>query len=162
VVVDYPSEEEEFVIVERVTGAAREVVPVASTEQLGALQRECRRAYVDPSLIQYAVRLVSATRFPDRYGVPELARHLSYGASPRGSIHLIEGARALACLRGRDYVLPEDVTDLAPDVLRHRLVLSYEAAADGVTADELIRRVMERIAAPEKPLEAHVRVAAGT
>jgi MoxR-like ATPase len=162
VVVDYPSEEEEFVIVERVTGLAREVVPVASTEQLGALQRECRRAYVDPSLIQYAVRLVSATRFPDRYGVPELARHLSYGASPRGSIHLIEGARALACLRGRDYVLPEDVTDLAPDVLRHRLVLSYEAAADGVTADELIRRVMERIAAPEKPLEAHVRVAAGT
>jgi MoxR-like ATPase len=162
VVVGYPSEEEEFVIVERVTGAARDVSPVATTEQLGAMQRHCRTTYVDPSLIQYAVRLVSATRAPDRYGVGEIAKHLSYGASPRASIHLIEGARALACLRGRDYVLPEDVTDLAADVLRHRLVLSYEAAAEGVSADDLIRRVMERIPAPEKPLETHVRVAAGT
>lgn len=162
VVVGYPSEEEEFVIVERVTGPGREVVPVASTEQLGALQRACRSAYVDPSLIQYAVRLVSATRAPERYGVPEVGKHLSYGASPRASIHLVEGARALACLRGRDYVLPDDVSDLAPDVLRHRLVLSYEAAAEGVTADDLVRRVMDRIPAPEKPLETHVRVAAGT
>jgi MoxR-like ATPase len=160
VLVGYPSEEEEFVIVERVTGAATAVAAVATTEQLSALQRQCRAGYVDPSLIQYAVRLASATRHPARYGLPDLAKYISFGASPRASIHLIEGARALAFLRGRDYVLPEDVTDLAPDVLRHRLVLTYEALAEALTADELIQRVMQQVAAPEKPLETHVRVAA--
>jgi MoxR-like ATPase len=160
VLVGYPSEDEEFVIVERVTGVALGVATVATTDQLAALQRECRKGYVDPSLIQYAVRLVTATRFPDRFGLGALARYLSYGASPRATIHLIEGARALAYLRGRDYVLPEDVTDLAPDVLRHRLVLSYEALADALTADELILKIMQKIPAPEKPLETHVTVAA--
>ena len=112
--------------------------------------------------MQYAVRLTSATRYPERYGIADLARYLSYGASPRATIHLIECARALACLRGRDYVLPEDVTDLAPDVLRHRLVLTYEALSDALTADELIRRIMAMVPAPEKPLETHVRVGAGS
>jgi MoxR-like ATPase len=162
VLVGYPSEEEEFVIVERVTGNALDVAAVASTEQLSALQRECRGAYVDPSLIQYAVRLASATRRPEQYGIADLARFISYGASPRASIHLIEGARALAHLRGRDYVLPEDVTDLAPDVLRHRLVLSYEALADALTPDQLIHRIMQHVPAPQKPLETHVRVASGS
>jgi MoxR-like ATPase len=156
VLVDYPSEEEEFVIVDRVTGPAREVTAVATTEQLSALQRECRTGYVDPALMQYAVRLASATRDPARQGLPELAPYLSYGASPRACIHLIEAARALACLRGRDYVLPEDVTDLVPDVFRHRLVLSYKALAEAMTADQLIRRIMQTIPAPEKPLETHV------
>jgi MoxR-like ATPase len=160
VLVGYPSEEEEFVIVERVTGAGTSVSSVATTEQLSALQKQCRRSYVDPSLIQYAVRLAGATRDPERYGISDLAKYLSYGASPRASIHLIEGARAIAFLRGRDYVLPEDVTDMAPDVLRHRLVLTYEALADGVTADQVVGRVMEHVRAPEKPLETHVRVAA--
>ncbi len=160
VLVGYPSEEEEFVIVERVTGAATAVAAVATTEQLSALQRQCRSGYVDPALIQYAVRLASATRHPERYGVADLAKYVSFGASPRASIHLIEGARALAFLRGRDYVLPEDVTDLAPDVLRHRLVLTYEALAEALTADELVQRVMQRVPAPDKPLETHVRVAA--
>jgi MoxR-like ATPase len=160
VLVGYPSEEEEFVIVERVTGAATAVAAVATTEQLSALQRQCRTGYVDPALIQYAVRLASATRHPARYGLPELAKYISFGASPRASIHLIEGARALAFLRGRDYALPEDVIDLAPDVLRHRLVLTYEALAEALSADELVQRVMQRVAAPEKPLETHVRVAA--
>jgi len=160
VLVGYPSEEEEFVIVERVTGPETGVAAVATTDELRALQRECRTAYVDPSLIQYAVKLVSATRYPDRYGIPDLAKYISYGASPRATIHLIEGARALAYLRGRDYVLPEDVTDLVPDVLRHRLVVTYEALSDALTADELIRQVMQKIPAPEKPLETHVRVAA--
>ena len=89
----------------------------------------------------------------------DLQRYLSFGASPRASINLIEGARALAWLRGRDYVLPEDVTDMAPDVLRHRLILTYEALAESIAPDELIRRIMEHIPAPEKPLETHVRVA---
>jgi len=162
VLVGYPSEEEEFVIVERVTGPPVHVVPVATTDQLAALQRDCRSIYVDPSLMQYAVRLVAATRDPDRYGIAGLKKYLTYGASPRATIHMIEGARALACLRGRDYVLPEDVTDLVPDVLRHRLVLTYEALSDGLTADELVHRVMEKVPAPDKPLESHVRVGAGS
>jgi MoxR-like ATPase len=159
VLVGYPTEEEEFVIVERVTGTGKAVSAVATTEQLTALQRECRKGYVDPSLVQYAVRLVSATREPERYGVKDVQRYVSFGASPRASINLIEGARALAFLRGRDYVLPEDVTDIAPDVLRHRLILTYEALAESLAADELIRRIMQNIPAPEKPLETHVRVA---
>jgi MoxR-like ATPase len=157
VLVGYPTEEEEFVIVERVTGAAQDVAAVATTDQLAALQRECRMGYVDPALMQYAVRLVAATRDPERYGIKDFARYVSYGASPRATIHLIEGARALAFLRGRTYVLPEDVTDLAPDVLRHRLSLSYEALADALTPDQLIHRILQHVRAPEKPLEAHVK-----
>jgi MoxR-like ATPase len=158
VLVGYPSEEEEFVIVERVTGIAQEVASVATTDELAALQRECRAGYVDPSLVQYAVRLAAATRNPERYGIKDLARYVTYGASPRATIHLVEGARALAYLRGRTYVLPEDVTDLVPDVFRHRLSLSYEALADALTADEIIRRIMQKVPAPEKPLETHVRI----
>jgi MoxR-like ATPase len=158
VLVGYPTEEEEFVIVQRVTGGAQEVVPVATTDQLSALQRECRKGYIDPSLVQYAVKLVSATREPERFGLKDFGKYLQFGASPRGSIHLIEGARALAFLRGRDYVLPQDVTDLVTDVLRHRLVLSYEALAEGLTADQLLLRVMQQIPAPDKPLDTHVRV----
>jgi MoxR-like ATPase len=162
VLVGYPTEEEEFVIVDRVTGIPNDVVPMATTEQLSTLQRECRSVYVDPSLKQYAVRLASATRDPDRYGVVALAKYVSFGASPRASINLIEGARALAFLRGRTYVLPEDVTDLVPDVLRHRLVLTYEALAEGMTADQLIHRIMQHMPAPDKPLETHVKVAASS
>jgi MoxR-like ATPase len=160
VLVDYPSEEEEFVIVDRVTGAGSEVAAVASTEQLAALQAECRKVYVDPALTQYAVKLVSATRRCQQYGLRDIARYITFGASPRATINLIEGARALALLRGRDYALSDDVADLVPDVLRHRLVLSYEALSDGQSADALIGRIMQAVPRPEKPLEAHVRVAA--
>ena len=159
VLVGYPTEEEEFVIVERVTGESRDVVPVATTEELHALQGECRKGYVDPSLMQYAVKLANATRNPERYGIKDLGKYLTFGASPRASIALIEGARALAFLRGRTYVLPEDVTDLAPDVLRHRLVLSYEALADAMTPDQIINRVLQNVRAPDKPLDTHVKVA---
>jgi MoxR-like ATPase len=157
VLVGYPSEEEEFVIVERVTGAAQQVAAVATTEELAMLQRECRAGYVDPSLMQYAVRIVAATRDPERYGIKDLSRYLMYGASPRATIHLIEGARALAFLRGRPYALPEDVSDLVPDVLRHRLSLSYEALSDALSADALIQRIMKHVPMPEKPLDTHVR-----
>ncbi len=158
VLVGYPTDEEEFVIVQRVTGAAAEVQPVASTEQLLALQQECRKGYVDPALVQHAVRLVSATRDPARHGLPELARYFSWGASPRASIALVEGARALGFLRGRPYALPQDLTDIAPDVLRHRIVLSYEALADGQTADALVARLMQHLPAPPKPLASHAAV----
>jgi MoxR-like ATPase len=162
VLVGYPSEEEEFVIVERVTGAAATVGSVCSTAQLMELQAECRKIYVDPGLMQYAVKLVSATRRPDRYGLKDMTRYITFGASPRATINMIEGARALAFLRARNYVLPEDVIDLVPDVLRHRLVLSYEALSDGLTADQIVMRVLQAIPAPDKPLEAHVRVAAAS
>ena len=152
VLVDYPTEEEEFVIAERVTGAPIEVQRVADTAQLLALQSACRAVYVDPSLMQYAVRLVSATRRPERYGLGELAKYLTWGASPRATIGLIEGSRALAMLRGRTYALPEDMLDLVPDVLRHRLVPSYEALAEGLSADDLVQRVLKKIAVPDKPL----------
>ena len=153
VLVDYPTEEEEFVIVQRVTGAAVQVMAVASTEQLAGLQRQCREVYVDPSLVQYAVRLVAATRQPQAHGLPELQRFITFGASPRATINLTEGARALALLRGRSYALPEDMVDLAPDVLRHRVVLSYEALSEGLNSDAVVSRIMAKISAPPKPLE---------
>ncbi len=152
VIVDYPSEEEELVVAQRVTGPATSVNAVASMTQLGELQHECRQVYVDPSLMQYAVKLVSATRRPDRYGMPELAKYITFGASPRATIGLIEGARALAFMRGRNYALPEDMTGLVADVLRHRLVLSYEALADGLNADQIVERVQKKIPVPDKPL----------
>ena len=135
VLVGYPSEEEEFVIVERVTGRADRG---GAGRHAPSSWRRCSASaatgYVDPSLI--AVRGASWSRrraTPERTACKDLAKYLTFGASPRATIHLIEGARALAFLRGRDYVLPEDVTDLVPDVLRHRLVLSYEALADGMS-----------------------------
>jgi MoxR-like ATPase len=133
-----------------------------NADELARLQKECRNGYVDPSLIDYAVKLVAATRALDRSPdktLKEMAHYVTFGASPRATIHMIEGARALALLRGRDYVLPEDVTDMAPDVMRHRLVLSYEALADGVTADTLITKVMQHVPVPPKPLQTHVDVA---
>ena len=153
VLVDYPSDEEEFVIVERVIGPPTTVSAVCTTGQLAELQYACRQIYVDPSLITYAVRLVGATRRPAQFGLPELAKYLQYGASPRASIAMVEAGRALAFLRGRAYVLPEDLTDLAADTLRHRIVLSYEALAEGLDADALIAKVMAAIAKPDKPLQ---------
>jgi MoxR-like ATPase len=160
VLVGYPNEEEEFVIVQRVTGAAIAVSAVATTDQLAALQRECRAVYVDPSLIGYAVKLVAATREPAKAGL-DIGKYLAFGASPRATINLIEGARALAYLRGRAYALPEDVTDLVPDVLRHRLSLTYEALADGMNADALIDLVLKKVPVPARPLEHERAVANG-
>ena len=162
VLVDYPTDEEEFVIVQRVTGPALAVSNVATTEQLAALQAECRSVYVDPSLVQYAVKLVSSTRNPEKHGMKELARFITFGASPRATINLTEGARALAMLRGRAYALPEDMTDLVPDVLRHRLVLSYEALSEGLSADAVVSKIMAKIPQPSKPLAhgAHEQLAA--
>jgi MoxR-like ATPase len=158
VLVDYPSEEEEFVIAQRVTGAVTGEAPaqanaVTDTAQLARLQALCRAVYVDPALVQYAVKLVTATREPKRAGLPELERQLSYGASPRATISLVEGARALALMRGRAYTLPEDFGDLAADVLRHRLVLSYEALSEGLDSDTLIGQLMVRVPLPAKVME---------
>ena len=160
VLVGYPTEEEEFVIVSRVTGMAQAVARVANTDQLIALQARCRSLFVDPSLIQFAVRVVAATRDPQKHGLPDMGRMILYGASPRASINMIEAGRALAFLRGREYVLPEDVIDVTADVLRHRIVLSYEALSEAVTTDQIVQQILRAVPAPEKPLEAHVRVLA--
>jgi MoxR-like ATPase len=158
VLVGYPNEEEEVAIVNRVTGPAQDVAAVAGTDELARLQRRCRDCYVDPSLVRYAVRLAAITRAPARFELPELEKYITCGVSPRAPIHLIEGARALALLRGRLYAQPQDLVDLVPDVLRHRLSLSYEALADTVTADEIILRILKRFPPPEKVLDNHVRL----
>ncbi|MFN7726665.1 MAG: AAA family ATPase [Rubrivivax sp.] len=152
VLVDYPTEEEEFVIAERAIAPPVAINPVLDTTQLAAMQRACRQVYVDPALLQFAVKLVAATRAPAKFGLAEQARFITYGASPRATIGLVEGARALALMRGRRYVLPADMLDLVPDVLRHRLVLSYEALAEGHSADALVQRLLAAVPAPAQPL----------
>jgi MoxR-like ATPase len=151
VLVGYPSDREELVIVQRMTSPQAAIRQIISTQELIALQKQADAVYVDPELMEYAVRLVGATRRPYEYGLGEAAHYLTFGASPRASINLILGARALALTRGRDYVVPPDIAELAPDVLRHRLVLSYEALADRVTPDAIIDRVIEAVSQPTRP-----------
>ncbi|HJT42135.1 MAG TPA: MoxR family ATPase [Rhizomicrobium sp.] len=148
ILVDYPSEEEEFVIVQRVTGEAADVGPVTSTDELRDMQAQVRKLYVDPSLMHYAVKLVAATRLAEKCGLPQLQRFIQYGASPRASIAMIEAGRALAYMRGRDYVLVPDVMDVAADVLRHRVVPSYEALSEGLTADQIVNQIIRAVPAP--------------
>ncbi|HJS28004.1 MAG TPA: MoxR family ATPase [Anaerolineales bacterium] len=152
VLVDYPTTTEEFVIVERMTGRVPALQKIISTAQLLSLQEEVDEIYVDPALIEYSVSLVTATRKPALVGLGELAPFITYGASPRASINLILAAKALAFVRGRKYALPPDVRDIALDVIRHRLVLSYEALADNVTPDDLLGRILGAIPLPEVPL----------
>jgi MoxR-like ATPase len=152
VVVGYPSTTEEFVIVERITGRLEPTQKVIDTEQLVSLQRSADAVYVDPALIEYAVRVVTATRDPASVGQQQIASYLTYGASPRASINMILAAKALAFVRGRDYCLPHDVRDLALDVLRHRVVLSYEALADNVSPDQIVGSILAAVPLPEVPL----------
>ncbi len=152
VLVGYPSPNEEFVIVERMTGALQAVQRVLSTDDLVELQKKTDQVYVDPALIQYAVNLVTATRAPKEIGLKEIERYIQFGASPRASINLILTARALAFVRARDYVLPQDVLDMALDVMRHRLVLTYEALSDNISSDDLLRKILDRVPIPVVPL----------
>ena len=161
VLVGYPSTTEEFVIVERMTGPLEPVQEVLSTGSLIELQQRADRVYVDPALMEYAVSLATATRAPKSHGMPDLERYITYGASPRASINLILSARALAFVRGRDYALPQDVLDMARDVMRHRLVLSFEALSDNVTADDVLTTVLKRVPVPKVPLRERSNVRAG-
>ncbi len=158
VLITYPSEMDEFVVVERMTSPLTAVQPVLTSEQLVGLQREADKVFVDPVLMEYVVRLVTATRSPKEYGVQDIQKYITYGASPRASINIVLTARALAFMRGRSYVLTQDIADVAVDVLRHRIVLSYEALSDDVTPDALIAKVMERIPAPTAPMQGHALV----
>jgi MoxR-like ATPase len=148
VVIDYPSDREEIAVVDRSLADPARIEQVLSPELLGAYQRCAQQVFVDRQVNEYAVALVSATRQPAEYGVEEIAPYIEYGASPRGSINLVHGGRALALLRGRNYVIPEDVRALAFDVLRHRLVLTYEALADGLGADDILRKVLDAVPLP--------------
>ncbi len=148
VVVGYPSAHEEHAIIDRSLRPGEPVRAMLSPVDLIGMQERVRDIYVDPAVVDYAVRLVTATRLPLNAGL-DLKRYISYGASPRASIALVTGARALAFTRGRDYALPADVGELALDVLRHRIVLSYEALADNVSADALITQVLDAVAVPE-------------
>lgn len=147
-VVGYPSLRDELMIVDRATGPAPALSVQLTPERLLTLQRQADAVSVDSRVRQYAVYLVTATRQPELFELGHLTRYISFGASPRASINLILGARALALLRGRSYVLPEDVWSLATDVLRHRIVLSYEALAEEVTAEAIVEQVVRKIPMP--------------
>ena len=150
--VGYPTASEEFVVVERMTTTFEAAQRVLEPGQLLEFQKRTDAVYVDPAVIEYAVRLVGATRSPAVVGLPDLARYLSFGASPRASINLVLAGKALAFLRGRDFARPQDVRDLARDVMRHRLVLSYEALAEGIAADDLLGPILDAVTMPDVPL----------
>lgn len=160
VLIGYPTTTEEFVIVERMTGMLQQIQKVLTTEQLLALQKEADRVYVDPALMEYAVRMVTATRHPQEVGLKDLQRYIMFGASPRASINLILTGRALAYVRGRNYALPQDVLDMALDVMRHRIVLTYEALSDNVTGDHILTKILDRIPIPVVPLHEHTDIRA--
>jgi MoxR-like ATPase len=153
VLVSYPGSAEEHAIVDRALRPAEPIRAMLTPEDLTRMQERVQQLYVDPAIIEYAVRLVTSTRLLGLAGLDEMKRYLTYGASPRASIALVVGGRALAFLRGRDYVLPYDVSELAADVLRHRVVLSYEALADDVSADDIIARVLDAVPEPEVVLQ---------
>jgi MoxR-like ATPase len=146
--VGYPTDAEEREIVYRMGVAAPVANRVLTTPELIGLQRKADEVFVHNALVDYAVRLVLATRTPAEFGMPDVARLIQYGASPRASLGIVRATRALALLRGRDYALPQDLQDIAPDILRHRLVLSYDALADDISADRVVDRVLATVPLP--------------
>jgi MoxR-like ATPase len=148
VVVGYPTDQDELGILYRMGQGRPYAKPVLDTQKLLELQGRATRVFVHHALAEYVVRLVLATRDPARFGLPDVAGQLAYGASPRATLGLVAAGRALALLRGRDYVLPNDILDIAPDVLAHRLVLSFDAVADGVAAESLVQRIVDSVPLP--------------
>jgi MoxR-like ATPase len=149
VLIGYPQHDEELTVVQRQLIDHPELKQVLSLEDLAALQRSVFDIYVDPALVSYAVDIATATREPEAHGLPDLAQYISYGASPRGPISLVQGARALALVRGREYAVVEDLQALARDALRHRLVLSYQALAEEVTSDSILDQVLAAVPTPQ-------------
>ena len=152
ILIDYPEHDEELTIVQRQLVAPPDLREALALDDLRALQAAVVDVYVDPALISYAVALATATREPAKAGLADLGDYVSYGASPRGPISVTQAARALALMRGRDYATVEDVHALAKDALRHRLVLSYQALAEGVTPDAILDRVLAAVPVPEVSL----------
>src|SRR4051794_4084754 len=148
IMVGYPTDAEEREIVYRMGVSPPEPNPVFTPSDLIALQRRADQVFVHNALVDYTVRLVLATRAPAQHGMPDVAQLVQYGASPRASLGIVRATRALALLRGRDYALPQDVQDIVPDILRHRLVLSYDALADDIPADHIVARIMQAVPMP--------------
>jgi MoxR-like ATPase len=147
VVMDHPSAAEELVILDRMAVNPPIAEQVIDLDELIGLQRRCDEVFVDRSVAQYAVDLVQATRYPAIFGLGELGPSIALGASPRASLNLVRGARALAVIRGRTYATPQDVFDVAPEVLRHRLLLTYDALARDITPDLLVNRILSTVPA---------------
>ncbi len=152
VLIGYPQHDEELTVVQRQLVEHPELRQALSLDELKALQRAALDIYVDPSLVSYAVDIATATREPAAHGLPDVASYVSYGASPRGPISLVQGARALALIRGREYALVEDLQALARDALRHRLVLSYQALAEEVSPDAILDQVLAAVPVPQLDL----------
>src|SRR5215218_9916784 len=148
IVLGYPTPQEEAEIVLRMGVSAPTVTAVLSPSELADLQATADRVYVDRSVLEYAINLVLSTRNPEQFGLADLGPFIEFGASPRASLGLVRAARALALLRGRAYAIPQDVFDVAPEILRHRLLLSYEALAQEVDAEQILARVLSTVPAP--------------
>ncbi|MHB1486527.1 MAG: AAA family ATPase [Acidimicrobiales bacterium] len=155
--IPYPSYSEELEIVHRMSEGKPKVHPVITSHQLLELQRHAAHVFVEPAVADYAVRLVIATREPERFGLEDVGRFLACGVSPRASLGLIASARALALMWGRSYAISKDVAEVAPEVLRHRLVLSYEAMAEDVSANDVVEAVLKRVPAPSQGADIHPR-----
>jgi MoxR-like ATPase len=148
ILIDYPAHDEELTIVQRQLTEPPELRQALSLEDLKELQVAVAAIYVDPALVSYAVDLATATRRPDN----ELKEYIAFGASPRGPISLVQASRALALLRGRDYVLAEDLQTLMKDAMRHRLVLTYQALAEEMSPDAILDRVLADVPLPATDL----------
>ncbi|KUI27824.1 ATPase [Mycobacterium sp. IS-1742] len=147
--IDYPSPEEEREIIYRMGVKPPEPKQILATGDLLRLQDVAANTFVHHALVDYVVRIVTATREPEKFGMPDAKSWIAYGASPRASLGIIAASRALALIRGRDYVIPQDVVEVIPDVLRHRLVLTYDALADEVSSETVINRIMQTVALPQ-------------
>jgi MoxR-like ATPase len=156
ILVDYPAHDEELTVIQRSLVAVPELQRLLEIEELLGVQQTVRDVYVDPGLISYALDLATVTRRPAEFGLPDLARFISFGVSPRGPISLVQAARGLATVRGRDYVLTQDVQELTKDAFRHRLVLSYEALAERRSPDSLLDEVVASVAVPQLDLSGRV------
>ena len=148
-VIDYPSPEEEREIIYRMGVKPPEPKQILTTADLLRLQDVAANTFVHHALVDYVVRIVTATRHPEQFGMPDAKAWIAYGASPRASLGIIAASRALALVRGRDYVIPQDVVEVIPDVLRHRLVLTYDALADEVSPETVINRILQTVALPQ-------------
>lgn len=149
VVIDYPTiEEEKLIMRENLTGSLPEVTPVSSADEILAARDVVRQVYIDEKIEQYVADIVFATRYPEKYGLSELKDMITFGGSPRASINLAKASRAYAFIKRRGYVVPEDVRAVAPDVLRHRIGLSYEAEASNLTAEEIVSQIINKVEVP--------------
>jgi len=149
VLVDYPAHDEELTVVARSLEAPPQLSQMLSLEELQALQRQAAEVYVDPALISWTVDVATATRKPREHGLNDVAEYVSFGASPRGPISLVAAGRALALIRGRDYVVPADLESLVRDAFRHRLVLSYRALAEEGAPDAILDAVLSAVQMPQ-------------